>query len=335
MKKILTGLLVLILLGGIVAYNLFFARISVDGERFLCIDADDTADSAMAKLDGLDAGYSHLGFDILSGLTGYAGHVRPGRYAVSRDLSTLQLVRNLRSHRSVPVRLVVPAVRTLENLAGRLSRLIMPDSAALIRCFTSDSVLQSLGLTRATVVTIFIPDTYEVYWEITPQQLVSRMQREHEVFWNADRIAKASDAGLSPEEVYTLASIVDSETAANAEKARIAGLYINRLNRGMPLQSDPTVIFATGDFSIRRVTGKHLAIDSPYNTYRVRGLPPGPIRVASVAGIDAVLNYEHNDYLYMCAKEDFSGTHNFAAGIQEHYANARRYAAALNARGIR
>ena len=147
--------------------------------------------------------------------------------------------------------------------------------------------------------------------------------------------AKAKKVGLSQNEVVTLASIVDSETANNGEKARIAGLYMNRLHRGILLQSDPTVIFAVGDFSIRRVLNKHLQVESPYNTYKVKGLPPGPIRIPSIAGIDAVLNYEHNNYIYMCAKEDFSGTHNFAVTYFEHQANARRYINALNQRGIK
>jgi UPF0755 protein len=163
---------------------------------------------------------------------------------------------------------------------------------------------------------------------------VQRMVEENKRFWSEGRLQKANALGMSKEEVVTLASIVDSETANNGEKPRVAGLYINRLKKGMLLQSDPTVIFATKDFTIRRVLNHHLQTESPYNTYKYKGLPPGPIRIPSIAGIDAVLNYEKHNYIYMCAKEDFSGTHNFASTYRAHLANARRYTKALTARGI-
>ena len=212
----------------------------------------------------------------------------------------------------------------------------MLDSASLADILTDTAACAQLGYTRETVPALFIPNTYQVYWDISAEQLLERLQKENAAFWNAEqRTAKAKALGMSREEVVTLASIVDSETTNNPEKPRIAGLYLNRLKANMLLQSDPTVIFAVGDFTIRRVLRKHLDIDSPYNTYKYKGLPPGPIRIPSVVGIDAVLNHEAHNYLYMCAKEDFSGTHNFAATYAEHQQNARRYIRALDKRGIK
>jgi UPF0755 protein len=210
----------------------------------------------------------------------------------------------------------------------------MLDSASLAKMLTDTAFCSSIGYTEETLPALFIPNTYEVYWDISLEEFIERLQKENALFWNNERLNKANTLGMSKEEVVTLASIVDSETANNGEKPRVAGLYINRLKKGMLLQSDPTVIFATKDFTIRRVLNHHLQTESPYNTYKYKGLPPGPIRIPSIAGIDAVLNYEKHNYIYMCAKEDFSGTHNFASTYSAHLANARRYTKALTARGI-
>lgn len=336
MKKIIIiGLAVIILVGIGIAYSMFLSGIGIDEKQYIYVDRDDNIDSVTSKLDATGADYSKTGFSILAKYLKYDGHVRIGRYEVSSDISTLQLVRDLRNHNSVPINVVVPSVRTVREMASRLGSQLMIDSAEIADYLYSDTTLQSLGLNEETLPSLFIPNTYEIYWETSAEALTARMKREHDAFWDGSRSDKARGIGLTPTEVHTLASIVDSETANNGEKPRVAGLYINRLKKNMLLQSDPTVIFAVGDFSIRRVLNQHLTVQSPYNTYKVQGLPPGPIRIPSVAGIDAVLNYEHHDYLYMCAKEDFSGTHNFATNIQEHYANARRYTAALNAKGIK
>ena len=248
---------------------------------------------------------------------------------------TFTSFRDLRNHNSQPINLVVPSVRTIDLMAGRLARQLMLDSTTIATKFHDPETWKALGYNKETFPALFIPNTYEIYWETSIDKLIERLAEENAAFWNADRTALAKQIGLSKNEVVTLASIVDSETANNGEKARIAGLYMNRLHRGILLQSDPTVIFAVGDFTIRRVLNVHLQTPLPYNTYRVAGLPPDPIRIPSIAGIDAVLNYEHNDYIYMCAKEDFSGTHNFAVNYSDHLANARRYINALNQRGIK
>jgi len=185
------------------------------------------------------------------------------------------------------------------------------------------------------VAALFVPNTYDVYWNMSVEGLMQRMVKEHEHFWQGDREAKAATLQLTPVEVCTLASIIDEETANNQEKPMIAGMYLNRLKSDMPLQADPTIKFALKQFALKRIWQKLLQTDSPYNTYKNTGLPPGPIKIASIRGIDAVLNAVSHDYLYMCAKEDFSGTHNFARTYQEHLQNAARYTKALNERGIK
>ena len=199
---------------------------------------------------------------------------------------------------------------------------------------TEKSILQEYNFTKQTLPALFIPNTYQVYWNISAKDFLNRMFKEYKRFWAEERQNKAKAIGLTPIEVSILASIVEEETNNKSEKPMVAGLYINRLKKGMPLQADPTVKFAWQDFTLRRITNKHLTIDSPYNTYKITGLPPGLIRIPSPEGIDAVLNYSKHNYLYMCAKEDFSGTHNFASTLSEHNRNARKYWDALNKRKI-
>jgi len=223
----------------------------------------------------------------------------------------------------------------MEQMAARLSTKIMIDSTEIIRALTSNETCEKLGYDTCTIACAFVPNTYEVYWDISVDKLLLRMVTEHEKFWNTERKQKAHTIGLEPNEVSTLASIIDEETANNDEKPMIAGMYLNRLKSGMPLQADPTVKFALKDFALKRIYHNHLEVESPYNTYKHTGLPPGPIKVASIKGIDAVLNRVNHHYLYMCAKEDFSGTHNFAVTYQEHLKNAARYTKALNERNIK
>jgi len=295
--------------------------------RLIFIDRDDSMDSVKAK--------SELGWrwDLYSKVMSF--HPHTGRYRATKEMTCLQLFRLLRNGTQEPMNLVIPNSRTMDRLASALSQSLMVDSAEIAGALTDSSYCETHGYTTATIPALFIPNTYEVYWDISVDKLVERMERENDYFWTADRKAKAEAVGLTREEVATLASIVDEETANNGEKPMIAGLYLNRLRLGMKLQADPTVKFATGDFTLRRILGKHLLTESPYNTYCIYGLPPGPIRIPTIAGLDAVLNPVEHPYLYMCAKEDFSGTHNFARTLSEHYANARRYIRALNERGIR
>ena len=265
----------------------------------------------------------------------YETRVKPGNYAIRPGDSMRDICLRLLSGNQTPVKLVLPSVRTLDRLAGAVSKQIMIDSAAVMDLLTDVRFLDSLGYTSETIPCLFIPNTYEVYWTMSPKQFVTRMVKERNAFWTPARTAKAKALGLTPNEVITLASIVDEETVKNDEKPMVAKLYLNRLKRGMLLQADPTVKFALGEFELRRILYVHLQTNSPYNTYKYAGLPPGPIRIPTISAIESVLNPANHSYLYMCAKEDFSGYHNFATTLTQHNVNARRYQQALNRRGIR
>ena len=258
---------------------------------------------------------------------------KPGHYQLQGGLCNKQIVRVFAHGWQTPVNLVVKGyVRNLETMAGYLSKRLEADSTEIMAALADEQIMKAHGFRKETYISMFIPNTYEVYWTITPLQFLDRMKKEYDSFWNDSRTAKAKEAGLSRDEVMTLASIVIEETKYEPEMPTVAGVYINRLRKGMPLQADPTVKFALNDPSVRRILNQHLEINSPYNTYKHSGLPPGPITIAPATAVDAVLNYQKHNYLYFCAKETFDGRHNFAATYSEHMANARRYHAALNAR---
>jgi UPF0755 protein len=264
----------------------------------------------------------------------YPNKVSPGRYLLHHRMGNNELINLLRSGRQDPVRVTFNNIRTREQLAGTIARQVEADSASLIRLLNDVQVLEPFGKTPETSVLLFLPNTYEFYWNTGARQFLERMGREYGRFWNEERRGQAAAMGLTPDEVGILASIVQAETNRVDEMDRVAGVYINRLRRNMPLQADPTVVFALGDFSIRRVLNRHLAFDSPYNTYLYPGLPPGPINLPGPEVIDRVLQYERHDYLFFCAKDDFSGYHAFARTYAEHLANARKYRQALNERQI-
>jgi UPF0755 protein len=246
------------------------------------------------------------------------------------------LIRRLLLGEQTPIKLsFTQAIRTREQLAAHMGKKLMLDSAEVIERLNDKEYMAHFGLTPETAVCLFIPNTYEVYWTMTADQLFTRMHKEYQRFWNEERMAKAKKQGLTPIEVTTIASIIASETNKSFEYPTIASIYINRIRKGIALQACPTVIFAVGDFSLRRVLKRHLAIDSPYNTYKYRGLPPGPIRLARPEVIDAVLNAPKTDYLYMCANPDFSGTHIFSSSYSKHSAVAREYQRELNKRKLK
>lgn len=264
----------------------------------------------------------------------YPNHVYPGRYFISSGMGNNDLVNLLRSGMQEPIDLTFNNIRSLEKLAGVVGSQLESDSAELISLFRNRDFIESLGLTVETFPGIFIPNTYKVYWNTGGEEFVERMMKEYNTFWEDGRDHKAALIGLERMEVVTLASIVDEESLMTEEEAMIAGVYMNRLESGMRLQADPTIKFAVGDMNIQRVLKKYLQVDSPYNTYLHAGLPPGPITVPSISSIDAVLGYEHHDYYYFCAKEDFSGYHNFSKTLAQHNKNARSYQNALNRRKI-
>jgi len=260
----------------------------------------------------------------------YPASIKPGRYVFDKPLSYNALINILRGGRQAPVNITFSKIRTLNELAGKIGGRIEADSTELIDFFSDQDNYADDGFTKENVISVFIPNTYEFFWNTTAHKLYSRMLREYRKFWNEDRIKKSEIIGLTPVEVSILASIVDEEASKGDEKPRIAGVYLNRLKRGIPLQADPTVRFAVNDFTINRILYKHLQIESPYNTYKYSGLPPGPIGCPSIEGIDAVLNAEKHDYLYFAAKPDFSGYHNFSRTLAEHNRYASQYRRELN-----
>ncbi|MCO6461599.1 MAG: endolytic transglycosylase MltG [Saprospiraceae bacterium] len=271
-----------------------------------------------------------------AGIMGFKDkHLIPGRYKIKSGWNNVQLLDYLSRGKQAPVNLVVNPMRKVENVAAYLGRKLEADSIDFSLALTDSTFLDSLGVDKENVMTLFIPNTYQVYWTINPLSFILKMKKECDEFWNKNqRMDKLKELGLTKAQVYTLASIVDKETQSDAEKPTIAGLYLNRLARGMPLQADPTVVFANNDFTIKRVTNKHIAIQSPYNTYINKGLPPGPISMATVSGIDAVLNHEKHNYLYMCARPDESGRHNFAETFAAHVQNANIYRDWLTKQGL-
>ena len=279
-------------------------------------------------------------FDLLAKIRDYPKHVKPGRYVLSAGASTSDVVNKLRSGAQDEVHLRFERVRSLQELASKIGPQIEADSAGLMSLFLDDERLMAFALngeplTSETVLACFIPNTYYLHWNTTAEEFLSRMIYEQEMFWNGERLEKTRAMDMSPMEVMILASIVEMETNKNDEKPDIASVYLNRLHRGIPLQADPTVKFAVGDQSLRRILKAHLKVESPYNTYLYRGLPPGPVCTPSSASVDAVLSNKKTPYLYFCAREDFSGYHAFATSLSEHNNNARRYHRALNERKIR
>ena len=263
-------------------------------------------------------------------------HPKTGHYRFPAEMGNKHLIRRLQLGEETPIRLsFTHAVRTPQQLAGLMGKKLLLDSAEVMQRLNDKTYLAQFGMTPQTAVCLFIPNTYEVYWTMSADQLFARMYKEYKRFWNEERLAKAKAHGLTPVEVTTLASIVASETNKTAEHPLIASLYLNRLRKGIAMQACPTVIYAVGDFSMRRVLKRHLRIDSPYNTYTHQGLPPGPIRLARPDVIDAVLNAPKTDYLYMCANPDFSGTHVFSSSYSKHSAVARQYQRELNKRRVK
>jgi len=317
------------------AYVLLAPNSHTSGNKsqYLLIPDNSTFETVTQQLSETGALRSVFTFTLTAKVYGYK-NIKPGRYEINPGISNLRLVHKLKTGRQSALKLTFNNIRTKEQLASRLSKQIMADSASILQHLNDSAFLTKYKLNPNTSVALFIPDTYEVFWDMDADELFERMNREYDRFWNNERKEKAALIPMTQLEVSTLASIVEEETNSKAERPVVAGLYINRLKTDMPLQADPTVKFAYGDFSLRRITGTHLRTQSPYNTYKNKGLPPGPIRLATASGIDAVLNHEKHNYIFMCAKETLNGEHNFAATYAEHQVNARKYQKALDERKI-
>ena len=320
--------------GGTFYYLLFFPQFHPEKKAYVYIDRDDTADSIYNKVKDTGKAGSLAGFQLLAKFRNLPGNIHTGRYLITPGDNVYHVFSRISRGRQEPLNLTIGSVRTLDKLARSVGNQLMIDSADIARQLFDSTFQAKLGYTKETMPCLFIPETYQVYWDMTADEFFERMQKEHDRFWNDERLAKATSIGMTPEEVTTLASIVEEETNNNAEKPMVAGLYINRLHADMPLQADPTIKFALQDFALRRISNENLRVQSPYNTYVNTGLPPGPIRIPSTKGLESVLNYTRHNYIYMCAKEDFSGTHNFAANYADHMVNARKYWKALNERKI-
>lgn len=340
--KFIWSLIGVLFLSGAITASVFLGRIykpnvSLEYQKdvYIYIPTGASFEDVLQILSDEGVIISSSSFRWISEQKRYTNNIKSGRYLLKDGMNNNELVNLLRSGRQTPVNVVFNNMRTKEEFAGKIASQIELDSLEILDAMLDTIFLNQVGLNAFNVSSLFIPNTYEFYWNTTVTNFLSRMVAEHHHFWNNSRRAKAKQLNLSPEEVVTLASIVEKETLQKSEQPIVAGLYINRLRKGMKLQSDPTVIFAIGDFSIRRVLKKDLKYDSPYNTYKYKGLPVGPIFLPSIRAIDAVLNYEKHDYLYMCAKEDFSGFHNFAVSGLQHYANAAKYRNALNNRNIK
>ena len=260
--------------------------------------------------------------------------IHPGHYVLKDGMNNNQLVNMLRGGLQTPVKVKFNNIRDVDQLAGRVATQIEADSASIAQLLHNQDYINQLGFNNYTIPALFLPDTYEFYWNTDAEGFVVRMFQEYNKFWTEERKQQAQAKGLTPVQVSTLASIVNKETNMTDEMPRVAGVYLNRLKSNWLLQADPTLIFAWNDYSIRRVLDRHKEIESPYNTYKYIGLPPGPICIPSIAAVKAVLNAEDHHYYYFCAKEDFSGYHNFAKTLSEHNRNAARYQQALNQRGI-
>lgn len=321
-----------LIVAGLRAYQLYsyIFMENVKSEKAFIIREGTNFDQIINLLEENDIVLNYKAFKWVSKKKNYANLIKPGRYLFKKGMNTNQMVNMLRAGEQAPLNVTFNNIRFKEELAGKISHYIQADSLSLLMLFDDYAKIESYGFTPETYKAMFIPNTYRFYWTTTANQFADRMKQEYDRFWNSVRKEKAEKLGLTPVQVATLASIVQEETAKTDEMERIAGVYMNRLKRGMLLQADPTVKYAAGDFTLRRVLNVHLEIDSPYNTYKYAGLPPAPINFPEVTAIDAVLNFEKHDFLYMVAREDFSGYHNFSRTLAEHNRNAAKYHQALN-----
>ena len=337
-KKILIPLIIfstILTTGSVYTYQMLYSPnflINAD-DKFIIIEENTDFNELIKKLEDDTLINDILSFSFLSKLMEYQENIKIGAYKVKMNMSNYEMITMLRSGNQTPINLTFTYARKIEDLAEKITSKLKMSKDDLLN-YLNENINNYSGFKKTDIISIFLPDTYEVYWNISPEKLTNKMYSEYKKFWNEERLSKLDKINLNQKEAIVLASIVASESRMLDEADRIAGLYINRLNRNMRLQADPTLIFAANDFTIRRVLNKHKKIKSPYNTYIHRGLPPGPIRLASKKYIDAVLNYEKHNYIYMCAKEDFSGYHAFATNLSDHNRNAKKFQIALNMRKI-
>ena len=338
-KKFIIALVIIVVvaLGGTLLfyYLKYFGANVTDNEEYLYIHTGEDFNSVYKTIRDKEIVKDSTNFLWAAQNMKYPGRVKPGRYRLKPGMSNRALINMLASGSQEPVEFAFHNIRLKEQFAAFAAKKLEPDSASIIRLLDSADFVKQYGFTPDNVYVAFMPDSYEIYWNTTPEKFFKKMYTHYENFWTKERKDKAAQLNLTPIQVSILASIVDAEALKDDEMPTIAGLYLNRLKKGMKLESDPTVIFALKDFTIQRVLNRYLSVPSPYNTYANTGLPPGPIMMPSVNAVKAVLNYKPSNYIYMCAKEDFSGYHNFADNVADHNKNAAKFRKALDERNIK
>lgn len=335
MKKVLLSLILgLAIAVGVVAYFVVYPNTSVKDDGIIYIRDNDTFDNVLDTLSRRGYLKNSYTFRVVAQLKSYPDLIKAGRYQIENGVNNNELVNKLRAGRQQPIKFTFNNLRTLDQLASLLSHQLSIDSTSFMNLLTDESYVSEFGFTTENFPAMFIPNTYQLYWNTSEKEFIQRMYKEYGKFWNENRLLRAKQAGLSPVQVIILASIVEEETVKAKEYPIIAGVYINRLKKRIPLAACPTIKYALGDFSLQRVLKKHMTIDSPYNTYKYRGLPPGPVRMPSIQVIESILDYQKHNYLYFCAKSDFSGEHHFSKTLREHNKRANEYHNALNKRKI-
>jgi len=326
-------------IGGYYAYKVIYqsnVNLGKQKSRVIYIPTGSSFDDVISILGKNNILKDRATFEFLSEKKNYRNNIKPGKYRILARMSNNALINLLRGGIQEPIIINFNGIRTKEQLVARVARRIEADSADMYDAMNDDDYLGKYGFNSDNVLALFIPNTYEIFWNTSTDEFFERMAKEYRKVWTEERKQQAAQLGFSQVEVAILASIVQAEQCCDyEEKRKIAGLYINRLKKRMALQSDPTVIYAIGDFSIDRVSYKQTRLNLPHNTYRNKGLPPGPINFVQVSSIDAVLNYDKNDYIYMCAKEDLSGKHYFSKTYEQHCGYAKKYRRKMDKLGIR
>ena len=331
LSMVFAGMVIMVIVVYKLYSRIFVPNVSMEAEQvFLYIPTGSDFEYVLNQLEEKKIVENSKSFRWVAKQKEYEKYVKPGRYKITNGLTNNELVNMLRGGNQDPVMVVFNNIRNLNELAGKVSRYLETDSAEFAAYYADSGLPARYGFEAVSFTSMFIPNTYEFFWNTSPEAFTDRMKKEYDKFWEGERDRKAGKLGMTRAEVVTLASIVDEETLYDDENSMVAGVYLNRLEKGIPLQADPTLKFALGDFSMKRILNEDKKADSPYNTYKYKGLPPGPISIPSVSAIDGVLNYKKHNYLYFCAKADFSGYHAFARTLSEHNNNAREYQKALN-----
>ncbi len=338
-KKVIIGLITLLVIGVggyfLIGKMLWSPNVKPNAKKSeVFIPTNASIEDVMDSLQAADVLKDMTSFKTVAKLKSF-NKAKPGRYVFDENMSNIRIINKLRSGDQDAEQVVINNIRLISDLAGKASNYFESDSLAFLNYLTNPEVSAKFGFTQENFLSMFIPNTYEMFWTATPEKFTERMQKEYNKFWTDERLAKIAKNKLSQIEAYTLASIVEKESNYDPERPTIAGVYLNRLKAGEKLQADPTVVFATGDFSLQRVLYSHLKTESPYNTYMNHGLPPGPICMPSLASLEAVINAEDHKYMFFCAKADNSGIHAFAESYADHLKNADAFAAWMNSLNIK